>query len=346
MAEEKEIDITEKVKYLLQYGVIGLVVLAVFCAGGVYYYHNQHNYMTVHDAKVGSQMVGVKVKADGKLTEMLVEDGAHVEAGDVIAKVSVTITPEQIQQLEQTVVISQQNLEQLKKGQTVTVPVASTETYNPVSSQALASAESRMHRMQELYEMGAVSAVKRDEAVADYEAAQASVSSVPQVSYQTTIQPTDPKIIEQAELQLKQTQAALAVAKQDSQATEIIAPVSGTVYYSDIQPDTEVKAGQTIARIGEAADIWIEARLDAAQLEKVRLGQFAIFEIGNKEYQGVVQEIVNAENIPEENTANTEAGAPEKIDDGKTVVKITIPHMTSVGFKPGTKAVVKFALKS
>lgn len=346
MSEENEIDITEKVRYLLKYSVLGLVALAVLCAAGVYLYHHQHSYMTVYDAKVGSQMVGVKVKADGKITEMLVEDGAHVEAGEVIARVSVTITPEQIQQLEQTVELSQQNLEQLKKGQLVTVPVASTESYIPADSQALASAESRMQRMQELYEMGAVSAIKRDEAAADYEAARAAVSSVPQVSYQTTVQPTDPKIIEQAELQLKQTQAALAIARQDSQATEIVAPVSGTVYYADIQPDTEVKAGQTIARVGEAADIWIEARLDDTQLEKVRLGQFVLFEINDEEYRGAVQEIEDSENLPEENTANTEAGAPEKPDDGKTAVKVTIPNMASAGFKPGEKAVVRFALNS
>ena len=342
---EQEVDITEKVHYLLKYGLIGLVILAVITAGGIYFYHNQHNYLTVYDAKVSSQLVGVKVKADGKITEMLVEDGAHVEAGDVIAKVAVKVTPEEIKQLEQTVELSKQNLEQLKKGQTITVPVTGS-GFNPAAQQNLANAEARMNRMNELFEMGAVSAIKRDEAIADYQAAEAAASmAAPQVSYQTTTQPTDPKIIEQAELQLKQTEAALANAKQDSQATEIVAPVAGTVYYTDVKTDSDVKAGQVIVQVGNSDDIWVEARLDEEQADKVRLGQFVTFKAGSQELQGAVQEITEPEGDAAENTANTDAGAPEPAGDGKIVVKITIPA-SSIELRPGDKVNVKFALES
>ena len=343
---EQEVDITEKVHYLLKYGLIGLVVLAVVVAGSIYFYQNQHNYLTVYDAKVSSQLVGVKVKADGKITEMLVEDGAHVEAGDVIAKVAVKVTPEDIKQLEQTVELSKQNLEQLKKGQTVTVPVAGS-GFNPAAQQNLANAEARMNRMNELFEMGAVSAIKRDEAIADYQAAEAAASmAAPQPSYHTMTQPTDPKIIEQAELQLKQTEAALANAKQDSQATEIVAPVAGTVYCTDVKVDSDVKAGQVIVQVGNSDDIWVEARLDDGQAEKVRLGQFVVFRIGRQEFQGAVQEITEPADDASENTANTDAGAPQMTSDGKTVVKITIPNSSAAELRPGDGVDVRFALES
>ena len=350
---KQEEDITEKAQYLLKYGIIGLLLLAVISAAGLYLFTHSHNYMTVYDAHVASQMVGVKARADGKITEFAVEDGAHVEAGDVIARVSVNITEEQIKQLEQTVELSQRNLEQLKRGQTVTVPAAS--SYNPASQQQVAQAAARMQRMNELFEMGAISAVKRDEAVADYQAAQAAASSAPRASVQTTTRPTDPKIIEQAELQLKQAQAALANAKQDVQATEILAPVAGTVYYTDVQADSDVKAGQTIVRIGDSANVWIEARLTPEQTDKVRLGQFASYEIEGQKLQGAVEDIRKPEPASQDdvenlsgNTADTEAGSSEAENESNdmTVVRITLPQEQSQAVRPGAKAVVKLALGS
>lgn len=345
----QEEDITEKAQYVLKFGVIGLLLLSLISAGGLYLFRHSHNYMTVYDAQVASQQVGVKARADGKITEITVEDGAHVEAGDVIARIAVNVTEDQIKQLEQTVELSQKNLEQLKRGQTVTVPAASSGGYNPASQQQVAQAAARMQRMNELFEMGAISAIKRDEAAAEYQAAQAAASSAPRTSMQTITRPTDPKIIEQAELQLKQAQAALANARQDAQATEILAPVAGTVYYTDLQADSEVKAGQTIMRIGDAANVWIEARLTAEQTDRVRLGQFASYEIEGRELQGAVEDIrrpeqegqENAED-KSENTANTEAGAPEP--DDRTVIRITLSQEQSQDLRPGTKAVVKLAL--
>ena len=354
MAEEKdikkdEIDITEKVQYLLKYGVLGLILLAVLCAGVMYFIHSGKSTMTVYDAKVESQLVGVKSKAAGKVTEILVEDGAKVEAGQVIAKVSVNVTEEDIKQLEQTVELSQKNLEQLKQGQTVTVPeYSAASSYNPGAQQNLASAAARMQRMNELFEMGAISAAKRDEAAAEYAAAQAaaSQSSAPTVSYRTTTQPTDPKIIEQAELQLKQAQAALNNAKQDSQATEIVAPVAGTLYYTDVKVDSEVKPGQTIVRIGDSGNLWLEARLTADQAEKVRLGQYASYEVGGHELSGAVQEIQETAESDQAGDQNTEPKEADAKEDDRLVVKISVPMDLSFDLRPGVKAVVKFALDS
>lgn len=45
----------------------------------------------------------------------MVQDGDAVKAGDVIATVKINVTDEQIKQLQQTVELSQRNLEQVKK---------------------------------------------------------------------------------------------------------------------------------------------------------------------------------------------------------------------------------------
>lgn len=304
-----EVDITKKVQYLMKYGLIGLILIAVLCAGGIYYYQHQHKYFNVYDAQVTSSLVAAKVHGNAVITEKVVEDGEHVEAGDVIAHVKSTVTDEQIANLEQTVALSQRNLDEVKKGQTVTVAVpspapapAASAPRSSGSSQSVANAESRMNRMNELFEMGAISAVQRDAAVSAYHAAVAAASSSapaasapsssPAVRYQTTTQPPDPKAVQNAELQLKQAQAALDNAKQDAAETDIVAPVAGTVYYAQgIDEGSTVKAGETVASVGNADDIWIEAKVSPDKAAKIRLGQFVSYEIEGHQLQGSVQDI-------------------------------------------------------
>lgn len=304
-----EVDITKKVQYLMKYGLVGLILIAVLCAGGIYYYQHQHKYFNVYDAQVTSSLVAAKVHGNAMITEKVVAEGEHVEAGDVIAHVQSTVTDEQIANLEQTVALSQRNLDEIKKGQTVTVAVpspapapAASAPRSSGSSQSVASAESRMNRMNELFEMGAISAVQRDAAVSAYHAAVAAASSsapaasasssAPAVRYQTTTQPPDPKAVQNAELQLKQAQAALDNAKQDAAETDIVAPVAGTVYYAQgIDEGSTVKAGGTVASVGNADDIWVEAKVSPDKAAKIRLGQFVSYEIDGHQLQGSVQDI-------------------------------------------------------
>ena len=303
-----EVDITEKVKKVMKFGPVALIVVAILCAGGVWAYQHSQKGLTVYDAKVASTMVGVKAKADGTITELVAQDGDHVEAGDVIAHVQAKVTDEDIAQLEQNAALAKQSLEQVQKGQTITVPQASAPVSTPApapvqssgNSQAVANARARLNRMNELFQMGAVSAKQRDQAAADLAAAESAATPAPVVSTpapaasvpRTMTQAPNPEAVKQAELAVKQAEAALENAKQDAQTTDIVAPVAGTVYYSDdTQEGTELKAGQTIASIGDDADVWVEAKLSPNQKDSIRLGQFVSYTIDGKKYQGTVTDI-------------------------------------------------------
>ena len=322
-----EVDITKKVQYLMKYGLVGLILIAVLCAGGIYYYQHQHKYFNVYDAQVTSSLVAAKVHGNAMITEKVVAEGEHVEAGDVIAHVQSTVTDEQIANLEQTVALSQRNLDEIKKGQTVTVAVpspapapAASAPRSSGSSQSVASAESRMNRMNELFEMGAISAVQRDAAVSAYHAAVAAASSSapaasapsssPAVRYQTTTQPPDPKAVQNAELQLKQAQAALDNAKQDAAETDIVAPVAGTVYYAQ-----GIDEGSTVASVGNADDIWVEAKVSPDKAAKIRLGQFVSYEIDGHQLQGSVQDIQQPA-TKDDQSADSSANGADAVANG------------------------------
>lgn len=324
-----EVDITAKAKNFIRFGVLGLVLLAVLAGGGVYLYQHSGRTITVREAAVVSDVVPVTVRAAATVTEVVVEDGAQVAAGDVIARIKPNVSDEEIAQLTQNRDLAQKSLEQLKRGVTVAVPSAP--TYDAGAQQRLAQAQARYQRMSELYNMGAVSAVKRDEAAADLYAAQAAASAPSASSSTVTTQQASPEVIAQAEVALKQAEAALNSAIAAQQVTEIVAQASGRVTLSaELVAGATLEANQQIAQIDDAANMWIEAQVEPSTAEQLKLGQLATYEIDGHQLQGTLQDI--------------ETGSAEADGEPLTKLRISVPANLDFDIAVGTITAVKFTL--
>ena len=303
-------DITEKIINFIRFGLVGVLVTATVIGYAEYKYWHKDEILQLNDAKVVGTMVSVRVLANGKVKELLFEDGAEVKAGDVIARLEVAITEEEIQQLENTVQLARDNYAQLAAGQWVKVPVQRERvTYPPapppsVSYSApsgnLAKLEERANRMAELFEMGAVSAVQRDAARRAYESALAESSSpsyeysaapAPIIEYYTEyvdeFRETPPEVLAGAEQAIKQAELSLNAAKQEARETDVIAPVSGTIYYG-VEVDRDLAAGDSVSRIGDSRELWIEAEVSEDVFNKISLGKLASYSIEGKELFGTV----------------------------------------------------------
>ena len=330
-----EVDVTEKAKNFIRFGLIGLIVLAALAGGGLYLYQHSNRGFVVSDAMVvGSESV-ITAKGDGKITEVLVQDGDYVEEGTVIARVESKITPEDIAQLEQNVQLAQQSYAQLQKGTTTVAQAPAAPVVDSGAQQRAANAYARMQRMNELFSMGAISAAKRDEAAGAYAAAQAAANAAPAVAAapQTTVIPTSPEVLKQAELQVKQAEIALANAKNDQQATEIVATASGVISLAEgLAADSELKNEQEVARIQASNDAWLEAKLTENQAAKVRLGQFVNYEIDGHKLQGTVKDIAAPENDESESDQSKSL----------TIVKISLPADPSFTIKSGMSGKIEF----
>ena len=180
----------------------------------------------------------------------------------MVAKVKVKVTPEQIQQLEQTLELAKKNYTSVLAGTVVSQPVGG--SAGSGSQAEVERAAGKKARMDQLYELGAVSAIQRDRAESEYQAALAATQSQPAASYQSVSMPSSPEVIKAAQQQVNQAQAALEAAKKNMDATEIVAPVAGTVYYTNLIVGSEIEAGQPVLNIGDAANIWLEVPLTAA----------------------------------------------------------------------------------
>jgi len=328
-----EVDVTEKAKNFIRFGLIGLIVLAALAGGGLYLYQHSNRGFVVSDAMVVGNESVITAKGNGKIKEVLVQDGDYVEEGAVIARVESKITPEDIAQLEQNVQLAQQSYAQLQKG-TTTVAQAPAPVVDSGAQQRAANAYARMQRMNELFSMGAISAAKRDEAAAAYAAAQAAANTAPSVAApQTTVIPTSPEVLKQAELQVKQAEAALANAKNDQQATEIVATASGVIRLAEgLAADSELKNDQEVARIQASNDAWLEAKLTETQAAKVRLGEFVNYEIDGHKLQGTVKDITTPEDDESESDQSKSL----------TIVKISLPADASFTIKSGMNGKIEF----
>lgn len=312
----QNIDLTAQVKKVISFSLVGIIALAMIIGYGEYKYWHRDETLTFNDAKVAGTMVSVRVLANGKVSERLFEDGAEVKAGDVIARLEVAITEEEIQQLEDTVQLAKDNYAELQMGQTVTVPVQRERVVYPPAppptvhysqsapSGNLAKLEERANRMAELFEMGAVSALERDKAQRAYESALAeSQSSVatyeysaapePIIEYYTEyveeFRPTPPEVLEGAAQAIRQAELSLNVARQEARETDVIAPVSGTIYYG-VDVEQNLSAGESIAKIGDSRELWIEVEVSEEVFDKIPLGKLATYSIDGKEFAGTVIE--------------------------------------------------------
>ena len=339
------IDISGKIKLLIKFGLILLLATAGAIGYGVFEHYHSFRELRIENAKVTGTMVSVRTLVNGKVSEFLFEDGDEVKAGDVIARLEISITDETIQQLENTVELARQNYEDLKQGQWVKVPVkrlravqtpvtTSTVRESTSSSANLAALEERANRMKELFEMGAVSAVQRDAAIAAYETARNSSSSSSYytengISYETTyveeieyvdeFQTTPPAVLIGAENAVKQAELSLNVALQEAQETEIIAPVDGTIYYST-ELEKDLKAGEVIAKVGDSSELWLVAEVSEEIFNKVPLGKLVRYTIDGNNLSGIViekiapdpvEEVPTEENLDAENNSATENSTTE-----------------------------------
>jgi len=308
----QNIDLTAKVTKVIRFSLVSVIALSLVIGYAEFKYWHRDETLILDDAKVVGTMVSVRVLASGKVTLLSFEDGARVNAGDVIARLEVAVTEEEIQQLEATVQLAKDNYAELQNGQMVTVPVQRQRvTYPPappptVSYSApsgnLAKLEERANRMAELFEMGAVSAVQRDAARRAYESALAESSSAsysysaapePIIEYYTEyvqeFRPTPPEVLEGAAQAIKQAELSLNVARQEARETDVIAPVSGTIYYG-VAVAQDLEAGESIARVGDSRELWIEAVVTEEVFDKITLGKLATCTINGREVLGTVIE--------------------------------------------------------
>ena len=335
-----ETDITEKIKPVIRYSLPLILVIAAVLVFGIFKWNEAKSVLDIPDAKLTSSVVHVSSQSDGTLTEILVNDGDKVEAGQVIAKVKVITTPQQIEALQKACDEAQanyDNLEQQIKNSVTsqTVVSAAPSAGDIAAAQArVDAAAAQAQKMSKLYSIGAVSATQYTEAQSEYSVAQAALSaaSAPrQVTQEVSSAPSKElsEALASAQVQLEQAQAALKQAQSDENYADITAPVSGIVYLTDFKQGDSLKENDVFLNIGNTKNLWVEVPLTEEQYNKVHSGQFVNYTVDDLNLTGTVLEVTHTDDSDNSLITAARISFPDdmmdKVTPGSTVqVKITL----------------------
>lgn len=274
-----------------------IMIITVSCTGCGYRESTQDVW-----GRTEAKEVDINSKIPGRVTELLVREGDHVQKGQLLARIDGRDIIAQVKQAEAG---AQSTVAQLSLAETTTTlqnqtTQASLENAKAQLAKAqadLSLAENDYHRFAELVESGTISKQTFDSYKSKYEVtltaltqAQASVSSAEASLLQNKINQDNEaalrsKVI-QAKAQVEQIQVSL-------DETEIRAPFDGIITTKYIEQGAMISTGVPIVTIQDPLDNWVNIKVKETDLGKYQIGKLVRLEgrDGKLHVQGTIVDI-------------------------------------------------------
>ena len=295
-----ENDITELLKKRVYLFLIGLLLI-VFCASFILLHKmgGVSNAFTLSNARLVYEQSELQVGNTSVVQELHIAEGDHVTAGMLLVTVQSVFSDEELARLQKNVELAQRNVEQIRYG------AAAPSQNTPASSEGLDAARMRMERMNELYEMGAVSAAKRNEAAAAYEQEK---NALTMGRGQMTV--PNAAALKAAEEQLKKSEETLAKARDHAETIGFFAVREGVVSKIHAKKGDLIDSGASILTLDLVENCWIEAEISAEDMNRIYPGQIVRYELSGRPAEATVEEITDSKTEPED----------------KKIVRISVPY--------------------
>ena len=280
-----EIDVTKSLRKKIYRAIIFFLVI-VFCTS-FFLLHSidRSDELTVSNAHLVCEQSSLQAANLLIIRELHTEEGAYIAQGTLLVTVQNVLSDEEYARLQKNVELAQTNVEQIRYG------AAAVSQKIPLQTESLDAARVRMDRMNELYEMGAVSAAKRNEAVAAYEQEKNALT----VGSEQNPGAPNSAAIQAAEEQLKRAEEALAKVRDNTSTTDLFATREGTVSQIFVKEGDRIEKGDDILSVNILENCWIEAAIPSDGKDRVYLGQIVRYELNGISVQGTVEEIVDAD---------------------------------------------------
>ena len=297
------------------FGLLGLAVVVVGAAYGLYWFLVASHYESTDDAYVGADVALVTPLVSGAVKAVKVADTQHVNAGDVLVEIDPADAQLIAARAEASFGSSLRKVRQdFATGDAMTAMVAARDA-DLISAKAdLAAAQSDsekakidLDRREALSQSGAVSGEELTAARNAYRAAEAKVQSVRARGVQAEANRRTAEaqrlaqhaLIEGAPVEsnpeVLAAKAALDTAKLDLTRTTIRAPISGVVARRQVQVGQRVQPGVSLMTVVPVDQVYVDANFKESQLEKVKVGQPVTLKAdlygGSTTYHGVVEGI-------------------------------------------------------
>jgi membrane fusion protein, multidrug efflux system len=245
-----------------------LIVPLGLAAAGWFYWSGQQGKVSTDNAYVQQDMIAVSGEVSGRIVEVLVAEGDHVEAGDLLFRIDSEPFQLQMAQTAAAIATAQANVETMSQDSDMTgVDIAA-------AREDIAYARSRLERQQALWDRGFTTK-------ADYDAAQHQVAQAEEALHQAearqreararlargaAVPGRDPRI---AAAEAQQANVALSLRR-----TEVRAPMSGRVAQADrLQQGQQLVQNLPVLTLVADGTTYVEANFKETDLAEMAVGQ-------------------------------------------------------------------------
>lgn len=255
--------------------IVLLLVLAAAVGGGVWWYAHRPkpDDLLVLYGNVDLRQAALPFDDSGRIAEVLVEEGARVRKGQILARLDVSRLKPQVAQAEAAVAAQRAALLQLRNGSRP--EEIEQERANLESAKAdAANAQAQYARRRALVASSAVSRQDLDIARATAEMAAAKVKVSESALALALAGPRTEEIL-QAEAQLRGSEAELELMRQQLVDAELLAPFDAVVRSRLMEPGEMASPTRPVFSLARTGTKWVRAYVSERGLGHVRPGMKA-----------------------------------------------------------------------
>lgn len=275
--------------------------------------------LTASGYVVAHHKIAVGAKVMGRVAWIGVEKGDTVTEGQVLVRLEDSEFRAQVNQASANLAAAQARLDRLQSGSRPQEKLKDKAAVLEAEAN-LKNAEAEYQRTETLYRSGVTSKAELDRALAQRDSARALVEAARQSSQMTDIGPRKEEI-RAAEAEVQQMKAAVDYARTQLAATEIKAPVAGTVLQRIVERGEMVTpsafggsgARTSVVDLADLTDLQIELDISQVDFARLKMGQKAEIipeAFPNLRFTGFIEEIA-----PEANRAKATVQIKVKVEN-------------------------------
>jgi len=327
-----------KKKRLIIVGIIIVIIIAVLL---INHFRNKKDDGALSlSGNVEVTETNVGFKLSGRVMELTVDEGQHVNAGQLIARLDNAELASVVMQNKASLQEAMTRLAELRAGSRVQEIERARASVNAQAAD-LDKAKKDYERADILYKNGAISASQFEGAQNAYNTREAQLKSA-QETLSLVKEGPRKEDIQAAEHRVQQVKAMVNTSEERLKDTVLFSPISGVILRKNVELGETLSSGTPAFTIGDLENPWVKVYVKENRLGQIKLGQKAdvmVDSFKDKTYDGTVTFISSEAEFTPKNVQTEE----ERV---KLVFGVKIKVKNENGeLKPGMPADVKISLK-
>lgn len=312
--------------------VIIFVIIALACAGFYYYKQAQNKGELKLYGNVDVRQVSLAFNSSERIESMLVEEGAQVKKGQLLATLKTETLKLNIAQSKANIARQEAAVERLHNGSRPQ-EVEQAEAQQREASASFENALLYKQRMDNLYNQSAISKQQLDDADAKFKAAKAALDNA-RAAYNLAEVGPRAEDIKEAEAQLEGLRANLAQQEYNLEQSELKAPQDGVIRSRLLEPGDMASPQKAVYTLTIDNKKWVRAYVSEKQLGLIHPGQKAkviIDSFPNKPLSGEIGYISNVAEFTPKTVQTPELRSSLLyevriyVDDAENVLRLGMP---------------------